>query len=252
MQINERLWNRLPGSNAYPHHQGHHAPLPPGDYHRRHHLPPGAPAATTTAAAVTASTPLSGTSSPCPAAQQPTPQRQPPPRLLSLFPEDGSDDERADHDREGAFPYRGNNSRSGWGGANPPPSREQSLRPWEWPNICRGAAAASAPPRETGQKEFEYFTPRGDQRSDARGASGERDGGPPSLEGEGEREAEAGDIGTEAAGPDGPSERRGIYGGLGHVKKRLWGSMFEGKVGSTTTAEGDLINAVLTLFKMRR
>lgn len=57
--------------------------------------------------------------------------------------------------------------------------------------------------------------------------SDERDG-PPSPS-EGRRGMEPGETGRRVvAGPDGLGERRSIYGGLGHVKKRLWGSMFEG------------------------
>lgn len=216
VQINERLRNRLPDSNAFTHtHQGQ-ATLPPSD-DRRHHQ--GAPAVSVAASSTTLTPP-------CPA-QQPTPQRQPSPRLLlSLFSEDGSDGEPGggrDHNRGGM----GGNNRSGWGGANPPPSQGQSLSPWEWPDICRGAAGPRESLRETGQKGLEYFIPRVEKQSNMHRDSDERDGGPPSLEGR--RGAELGEAGTAPAGTDGLPDTRSIYGGLGHVKKRLWGSMFEGR-----------------------
>lgn len=235
-QINERLWNRLlPGSsnNTSAHHQGQGSPPPTGD-HFQQQPRPGAPAAagaTATAPNSLASSCPSPSSSYSPTAQQLPPQReQPPPQLLSLFNDEGDSD--TDGSRMGpsksAPPGRG----------NPPSSRGQSLRPWEWPDICRGAPSGPRTvPKEAGQKKElleEYFTPRDEERSTAcRYDPDDRDG-PPPLEWR-RRGKESGEAGGEAAPTDGVRlDRRGIRGGLGHVRKSLWGPMFEGTYVCTT------------------
>ena len=165
---------------------------------------------------------------------------------MSLFSDDDDcDDEPScgggDHDGSGTDPKRGNGrggrggggeGGGGGGGQNPPrSSRGRSLRPWEWPDIQRGGGSEPKALLEgTRQKELEYVTPRDEQKGAIRRGSDGRDAGPSSsLSSEGRREAEPGEIGGEAAGPWGAEERRGVYSGLWHVKKRLWGSMFEGR-----------------------
>lgn len=223
-QINQRLWDRLPNSsNAATYHREQACPPLSSGEHRHEHRRPGKPATATIAAAVT--TP--NNTSPFPAQQPPSSRRQSPVLLLSLFSEDSSDDEQdgggRNHNRE-HLENAGN--RGGWGGGNPPSSRGQSLRPWKWPDIRRGASTLRVSPKEAGQQiDTAYSTPCGEQGKYMHLDSDER-GRLPSLEGQ--RGGEPGEIGGEAAGAEVGLERGSIYGGLGLVKKRLWGSMFEG------------------------
>lgn len=130
-------------------------------------------------------------------------------------------------------------------GEFPQPSRQPSLRPWEWPDVFRGHKGrisgselwptVHCGPTDNVEEGLRYSTPY-EPRSFTRDNT-------PSGEGEDEGREDTGEDGfapdgwEEAMGKasgeghredDGGIERRRSCGGLEQVKKRLWGSMFEG------------------------
>lgn len=228
VQINERLWNRLPSPGNTPtHHREQQASLQPGGRRHQHHHPQGAPPASGEA-----TTAAPGIAPPIPAQQQLPVQAQPPLVLLSLFSEDDGDVESGGgrgHNRGGPAPNR--RTPGGWGWESPPPSRGQSLRPWEWPDIRRGASGRSASLKEGCRKEEQEFSTPFEQRGATRRDSDEQER-PPLLEGRRGKGpgvaggGVAGEVAAEAAGVG--LKRRSMRGGLGQVKKSLWGSVFEG------------------------
>ncbi|CAN0152090.1 unnamed protein product [Ectocarpus sp. 4 AP-2014] len=172
--------------------------------------------------------------------QLPAPPQTLPTGLLSLFSEDVDESAGLQHssstsDKHGTMSAK-------WGGSvngtssSPQPSSSPA---WEWPDISRGqqqtfSSSAAGPTRGKNAKtEVEYMTPfeygSTAVRHSSRGYRAGRDGDDhtrfPAADGEKGVSSQA----AEATG--GVSsvevERRTPGGGLEHVKKRLWGSMFE-------------------------
>lgn len=201
----------------------------------------------------------SASSSPPPPSLGPGNQQQarpqpPPPHLLSLFSEDVSADDNegvgirdgsasssagllVEHGGNGAFK---SNMGQRWGAYSTPSTMRH------WPDIDRGrngtrrVSGLENLPSENGpQEEFQYFTaPHGQHWSTTpRSASGDADQGyrrESMMKGPGPVFGERGETRGEVTAPPPPVvvddglERRSSCGSLDHVKKRLWGSMFEG------------------------
>lgn len=184
-------------------------------------------------------------SSPFAQNQLSTPPQALPTGLLSLFSEDGEE--------SGGLQHNSSTSNSDstmsakWSGSTNGPSSSSrhplSSSPWEWPDISRGqqgrlSSSAARPTRQKNAKtEGEYVTPLEHGITAVRHASGGyragKEGDNHTIFPTAYREEE---VFSQAAGATGGAggdgvERRISGGGLEHVKKRLWGSMFEGMFG---------------------
>ncbi|CAM9844699.1 unnamed protein product [Ectocarpus sp. 12 AP-2014] len=166
--------------------------------------------------------------------QLPAPPQTLPTGLLSLFSEDV--------DESAGLQHSSSTISAKWGrSVNGTPSSPQpsSSPAWEWPDISRGqqrtfSSSAAGPARGKNAKtEVKYVTPFEHKSTAVRHASrGHRAGKEgddhttfPAADGEEE-------VFSQAAGATGgvssvEVERWTPGGGLEHVKKRLWGSMFE-------------------------
>ncbi|CAM9646612.1 unnamed protein product, partial [Ectocarpus sp. 8 AP-2014] len=172
--------------------------------------------------------------------QLPAPPQTLPTGLLSLFSEDG--DESAGLQHSSSTSNRDGTMSAKWGGSvnGTPSSPQPSSSPaWEWPDISRGqqrtfSSSAAGPTRgKKAKTEVEYVTPFEHRSTAVRHASrGHRAG----REGDDHTKFPAADgeeeVFSQAAGATGGVssvgvERRTSGGGLEHVKKRLWGTMFE-------------------------
>ncbi|CAN0345702.1 unnamed protein product, partial [Ectocarpus sp. 12 AP-2014] len=172
--------------------------------------------------------------------QLPAPPQTLPTGLLSLFSEDV--DESTGLRNSGSTSDRHGLMSAKWGGSvnGTPSSPQPSSSPaWEWPDISRGqqrtfGSSAARPTRGNNAKtEVKYVTPfehrstavRHASRGSRAGKQGDDHPTTPAADGEEE-------VFSQAAGATGgvssiEVERWTPGGGLEHVKKRLWGSMFE-------------------------
>ncbi|CAM9655426.1 unnamed protein product, partial [Ectocarpus fasciculatus] len=220
------------------------APVPegkePSPSPQRHHL------GTQQCGAITSDSPI-GTafvysSSPFAQNQLPAPPQELPTGLLSLFSEEGEESVGLQHN-SGTSNSDSTTSAKWSGSTNGPSSSSRqplSSSPWEWPDVSRGqqgrlSSSAARPTRQkNGKTEGEYLTPLEHRSTAVRHASGGYRAGKegdnhtifPTAYREEEMFSQAAGATGRAGGDDGV-ERRTSGGGLEHVKKRLWGSMFE-------------------------